>query len=75
MLPACEDEKLDAVKPWSYAFPNFSFFQGGVVMQIGEPLRTIVVEPIELPVSRPETEPEAHPEPQTAEPENEPVSA
>jgi hypothetical protein len=27
-------------------------------MQIGEPLRTIVVEPVELPVQEPETQPE-----------------
>jgi hypothetical protein len=40
-------------------------------MQIGEPLRTIVVEPLELPVS----EPTAEPEPEPAEPEPEQVPA
>ena len=41
-------------------------------MQIGEPQRTIIVDPLELPVSQPEREPE--PEPIfTPEPEREPV--
>jgi hypothetical protein len=43
-------------------------------MQIGEPLRTIIVEPLELPVQQPAGEPEAvHvvPEP---EPEQVPVA-
>ena len=31
---------------------------GGADMQIGKPIRTIVVEPLELPVSRPTGEPE-----------------
>ena len=39
-------------------------------MQIGEPLRTIVVEPLELPVNQP-TEPVHVPEP---EPEQVPVA-
>ena len=37
-------------------------------MQIGEPLRTIIVEPLELPVR----EPQKQPEPQPYEPEPEP---
>ena len=45
-----------------------------VTMQIGEPLRTIVVEPLELPVcdplTQPDTEPAAQPE---AEPEQVPA--
>ena len=36
-------------------------------MQIGEPLRTILVEPLELPVQEPSGEPE--PAPQAPEPE------
>jgi hypothetical protein len=36
-------------------------------MNIGEPLRTIIVEPLELPVNAPASEPE--PEPQEPEPE------
>jgi len=43
-------------------------------MQIGEPLRTIVVEPLELPVDDPQTRPEPEPAPQP-EPEPEPVPA
>jgi hypothetical protein len=40
-------------------------------IQIGEPLRTIVVEPLELPVQQPAGEPEPVPEP---EPEQVPVA-
>src|ERR1035437_7386178 len=36
-------------------------------MQIGEPIRTVVVEPLELPVQEPKTEPEPANEPQPAE--------
>jgi len=32
-------------------------------MQIGEPLRTIVVEPLESPVEQPTVKPEPEPEP------------
>ena len=39
-------------------------------MQIGKPLRTVVVEPLELPVKQPTVEPEPVPVP---EPEPEPV--
>jgi hypothetical protein len=39
-------------------------------MQIGKPLRTVVVEPLELPVKQPTSEPEPVPVP---EPEPEPV--
>jgi hypothetical protein len=39
-------------------------------MQIGEPLRTVIVEPLALPVKQPTTEPEPVPVP---EPEPEPV--
>jgi hypothetical protein len=42
-------------------------------MQIGEPLRTIVVEPLELPVHQPTDEPEPVPVPEP-EPEQEPVA-
>ena len=42
-------------------------------MNIGEPLRTIIVEPLELPVGTPAPEPETEPEPQ--EPETEPAKA
>ena len=41
-------------------------------MQIGEPLRTIIVEPLELPVNEPRAEPE--PEPLEPEPEQVPVT-
>jgi hypothetical protein len=47
--------------------------RGGVVMNIGEPLRTIIVEPLELPIDEPESEPA--PEPLLPEPEPEPVPA
>ena len=40
-------------------------------MEIGEPLRTIIVEPLELPV----TEPEAEPKPERSVPEPEQVPA
>jgi hypothetical protein len=40
-------------------------------MQIGEPLRTVVVEPLELPVGTPERAPE--PEPPIPQPEPEKV--
>jgi hypothetical protein len=43
-------------------------------MQIGEPLRTIVVEPLELPVGDPQTPFEPEPAPQP-EPEPEQVPA
>jgi hypothetical protein len=46
----------------------------GGTMQIGEPLRTIVVEPLELPVNDPQTRPEPEPAPQP-EPEPEQVPA
>jgi hypothetical protein len=39
----------------------------GQDMQIGEPLRTIVVEPLELPVQEPKAEPEPANEPEPAE--------
>lgn len=41
-------------------------------MQIGEPLRTIVVEPLELPVGEP-TEPLPEPQQPEAEPEQVPT--
>jgi|HubBroStandDraft_1064217.scaffolds.fasta_scaffold29173_2 hypothetical protein len=45
-------------------------------MQIGEPQRVIIVEPLELPIGRPErTEPNPEPDPEptfVAEPEPEP---
>ena len=44
-----------------------------LVMQIGEPLRTIVVEPLELPVNQPAGEPEPVPVPEP-EPELVPVA-
>ena len=40
-------------------------------MHIGEPLRSIIVEPLELPVNDPTTEPV--PEPQEPEPTQEPA--
>ena len=44
-------------------------------MQIGEPLRTIVVEPLELPVKQPTGEPEPVPAPEPEpEPEQVPVA-
>lgn len=43
-------------------------------MQIGEPLRTIVVEPLELPVNDPQIQPDPEPAPQP-EPEPELVPA
>jgi hypothetical protein len=43
-------------------------------MQIGEPLRTIVVEPLELPVQRPAGEPEPVPVLPEPEPERVPVA-
>ena len=45
-----------------------------VNMQIGEPLRTIVVEPLELPVDEPQMPSEPEPAPQP-EPEPEQVPA
>ena len=41
-------------------------------MQIGEPLRTIIVEPLELPVNEPSFEPK--PEPLEPEPEQVPAT-
>ena len=41
-------------------------------MKIGEPLRTIIVEPLELPVNEPTAEPV--PEPQEPEPTQEPAT-
>jgi hypothetical protein len=43
-------------------------------MRIGEPLRTIVVEPLELPVNAPATEPDPNPPAPRPEPEKEPVT-
>jgi hypothetical protein len=43
-------------------------------MQIGEPLRTIIVEPLELPVNEPSAEPEPEPEPLEPEPEQVPAT-
>jgi hypothetical protein len=43
-------------------------------MQIGEPLRTIVVEPLELPVNQPTGEPETFPVVAEPEPEQVPVA-
>jgi hypothetical protein len=43
-------------------------------MQIGEPLRTIVVEPLEVPVQPPAAEPETFPASAQPEPEQEPVA-
>ena len=42
-------------------------------MQIGEPLRTVVVEPLELPVKQPTGEPELVPAPEP-QPEQVPIS-
>jgi hypothetical protein len=42
-------------------------------MQIGKPLRTIVIEPLELPVREPENQPEPIPTPEP-EPEKAPVA-
>ena len=44
----------------------------GGAMHIGEPLRTIIVEPLELPVNEPTAEPV--PEPQEPEPTQEPAT-
>jgi hypothetical protein len=41
-------------------------------MQIGDPLRTFVVEPLELPFDEPQEQPE--PTPQEPEPETEPAT-
>lgn len=41
-------------------------------MQIGEPLRTIVVEPLEVPVNQPQKQPE--PIAPAPDPEGEPVA-
>jgi hypothetical protein len=49
-------------------------FTEEVTMQIGEPLRTIVIEPLELPVDDPQTQPDPEPAPQP-EPEPEQVPA
>lgn len=38
-------------------------------MQIGEPLRTIIVEPLELPVTEPQDQPEPTAPARTEEPE------
>jgi hypothetical protein len=43
-------------------------------MNIGEPLRTIIVEPLELPVDQPAVEPEPEPKPLEPEPEHEPAN-
>ena len=43
-------------------------------MNIGEPLRTIVVEPLELPVKDPSIEREPEPAPPEPEPEQIPAS-
>src|ERR1035437_1790369 len=43
-------------------------------MQIGEPLRTIVVEPLEVPVQQPAAEPETFPASAQPEPEQVPVA-
>jgi hypothetical protein len=43
-------------------------------MNIGEPLRTIVVEPLELPVKDPSIEREPEPAPLEPEPEQIPAS-
>jgi len=42
-------------------------------MHIGNPLRTIIVEPLELPVETPAVEPEPEPKPREPEPELEPA--
>jgi len=44
----------------------------GAKMQIGEPVRTIVMEPLELPVSDPRRDPISQPEVPKSEPEPEP---
>ena len=49
-------------------------FTEETTMQIGEPLRTIVVEPLELPVNDPPKPPDPEPAPQP-EPEPEQVPA
>jgi hypothetical protein len=47
---------------------------GSKMMQIGKPLRTIVVEPLELPVEQPTREPEPEPiQSPESEPEHVPV--
>ena len=43
-------------------------------MDIGEPFRTIIVEPLELPVNAPTAEPQPELEPQQPQPEHEPAS-
>ena len=44
-------------------------------MQIGEPLRTVIVEPLELPVGEPDTvKPEPEPSVLQPEPEEVPVA-
>jgi len=42
--------------------------------RIGEPLRTVIVEPLELPVENPERDPETQPPAPQAEPEKVPVA-
>ncbi len=43
-------------------------------MQIGEPLRTVIVEPLELPAGHPESDPEPEPPAPQPEPEKVPVT-
>lgn len=43
-------------------------------MNIGEPFRTIVVEPLELPLNNPDTEQEPKHTPMEPEPEQEPAA-
>ena len=55
---------------WNLDYPTLlKHDERGVFMHIGEPLRTIVVEPLELPVGDPTPEPNPVP----VEPETEPV--
>jgi hypothetical protein len=44
-------------------------------MQIGEPQRVIVVEPLELPIASPERKPEPEPPVPEPEPEKAPVAS
>jgi len=43
-------------------------------MQIGEPVRTVIVEPLELPVCEPKAEPQPEPKPTQPEPEKLPAT-
>jgi hypothetical protein len=72
--PFSRKDAVEHARTICYPSAGDSGIYGEAKMQIGKPLRTIVVEPLELPLDDPQARPQAEPIPQQEPtPEEEPA--